>query len=51
MCFEEGRRMTVGLVDEVGIAEEVLVDVAVDTVAGTGGIAGTAGTLGSLAEW
>ena len=43
--------MTVGLMDEVGTVEGVLVDAAVDTAVGIADIAGTAGTLGSLAEW
>ena len=43
--------MIIGLMDEVGTFEGVLVDVAVDTAEGIAGIAGTAGNPGSLAEW
>ena len=43
--------MTIGLMDEVGTVEGLLVDVAVDTAVGIAGIAGTADTRGSLAEW
>ena len=43
--------MIIGLIDEVGTVEGVLVDVGVNTAVGIAGIAGTAGNPGSLAEW
>ena len=51
VCFEEGRRVMIGLKDEVGTVEGAPVDIAVDTAVGIAGIAGTAGAPGSSGEW